>query len=102
MWILFGTKYLLDKQETYFIGIFTSLELAEQNKNNLTNENSTITHKYFIKEVECNHIYSYNWSNSEENSYKNHINNLNNLNKITEKDSSPNFYHLSWSSILLN
>lgn len=99
MWILFCTKYLLDKQETYFIGIFTSLELAEQNKNNLTNQNSTITHKYFIKEVECNHIYAYNWSNSEENSYKNHINNLN---KITEKNSSPNFYDLSWSSILLN
>ncbi len=99
MWVLFGKKYVFNKQETYFIGIFSSLELAEQNKQNLLNQNLPNHNEYFINEVEIDKIYTYNWSNSEENNCQNHINDIN---KMLEKNNVQKFYDLSWSSILLN
>jgi hypothetical protein len=67
MWVLFGTHHNTVENEPYvfFIGVFDSVELANQNKDYLIGLTRTKHHSdFFVKEVTMNQMYTHEWSNS--------------------------------------
>ncbi len=67
MWILFGTNHNTVENEpyVYFIGIFDSLSLVNEERNKLIVKNNTSHYDYFIKAVDINSIYDCEWSNND-------------------------------------
>ena len=66
MWALFGTHYNTVEHEPYvfFIGIFDSIELANENKAYMIElVKPKQQSDFFVKEVKMNDLYTLEWSN---------------------------------------
>ena len=69
MWVLFGTKYDINQNinYSYFIGIYESFEMANNEKNILILRKNNSRSDYVIKMVDINKSYDYKWSNEDYN-----------------------------------
>jgi hypothetical protein len=64
MWVLFGTRNDTAEQEEYyyFIGVFDDEQKAIKKRDELITINDTRLSDYYVKKVEVNAAYTYNFS----------------------------------------